>query len=156
MSIDRWMDKEVVVHIHNGILLSHKKEHVWVSSNEMNEPRAYYTEWSKSEREKQISYQFNSVQYSPSFVSNSLLLHGMWHARLPCPLDLSEFAQTHVLWVSDAIPSSSHLLPSSHALNLSQHLGLFQWVGPLHQLAKVLEFQLWHQSFQWILRVDSL
>ena len=45
-----------MAHIHNGILLGHKKEHVWVSSNEVGEPRAYYTEWSKSEREKQISY----------------------------------------------------------------------------------------------------
>ena len=36
------MDKEVLVHVHNGILLSRKKEHIWVSSNEMDEPRAYY------------------------------------------------------------------------------------------------------------------
>ena len=35
-----------MVHIHNGILLSHKKEHLWVSPNEMDEPRTYYTEWS--------------------------------------------------------------------------------------------------------------
>ena len=46
------MDKEVVVHIHNGILLSHKKEPIWVSSNEVDESRAYYTEWSESERER--------------------------------------------------------------------------------------------------------
>ena len=46
------MDKEVVVHIHNVILLSHKKEHLWVSSDEVDEPRSYYTEWSKSERER--------------------------------------------------------------------------------------------------------
>ena len=52
MSIDRWMDKEVVVQEHNGILLSHKKEHIWVSSDEVDEPRAYYTEWSKSARER--------------------------------------------------------------------------------------------------------
>jgi len=45
------MDKEAVVHIHNGILHSHKKEHIWVNANEMGEPRAYYTEGSKSERE---------------------------------------------------------------------------------------------------------
>ena len=51
MSIDRWMDK-VVVHIHNGILLSHKKEHIWVSSNEVNESKTCYTEWSKSEKER--------------------------------------------------------------------------------------------------------
>ena len=53
---DSYWDKEVVVHIYNGILLSHKKEHIWVSSNEVNEPRTYYTAWSKSKREKQIWY----------------------------------------------------------------------------------------------------
>ena len=41
---------------YNGILLSHKKEHIWVSPNEMDQLGAYYTEWSKSEREKQILY----------------------------------------------------------------------------------------------------
>ena len=56
MFIDKWMDKAAVVHKYNGILLSHKKEHIWVSSNEVDEPRAYYTEWSKLETEKQISY----------------------------------------------------------------------------------------------------
>ena len=50
------MGKEVVVHIHNGILLSYKKECIWVSSNEEDEPGPYYTEWSKSERERQILY----------------------------------------------------------------------------------------------------
>ena len=42
-----------MIQIHNGILLSYKKEHIWVSSNKVDEPRAYYTEWSKSERERQ-------------------------------------------------------------------------------------------------------
>ena len=46
------MDKEAVVHIYNGILLSHKKEHIWISSDEVDEPRTYYTEWSKSEKDK--------------------------------------------------------------------------------------------------------
>ena len=50
------MGKEVVVHIQNEILLSHKKEQIWVSCTEVDEPRACYMEWSKSEREKQISY----------------------------------------------------------------------------------------------------
>ena len=54
-SIDRWVEKEVVVHTYDGILLRHKKECIRASSNEVDEPRAYYTEWSKSEREKQIS-----------------------------------------------------------------------------------------------------
>ena len=48
------MDKEVVVHMHKGILLNCKKEHRWVSSNEVDEPRAYYRV--KSEIEKWILY----------------------------------------------------------------------------------------------------
>ena len=45
------MDIQKVAYSHNGILFGYKKEHVWVSSNEVGEPRAYYTEWSKSEWE---------------------------------------------------------------------------------------------------------
>ena len=61
---------------------------------------------------------------------------------------LLEFTQTHVDWVSDAIqPSHPLLSPSPPALNLSQHQGLFQWVGSSHLVAKVLELQLQHQSF---------
>ena len=63
---------------------------------------------------------------------------------------LQEFAQTHVHWVGDTNQ------PSHPALNLSQHQGLFQWVGSSHQMAKVLELQLQHQSFQWKSRVDFL
>ena len=49
---NRWMDKEGMVHLYNGILLSHKKECIWICSNEVDEPGTYYTEWSKSERER--------------------------------------------------------------------------------------------------------
>ena len=67
-----------------------------------------------------------------------------------------EFAQTHVHWVGDAIQPSHPLLPPSpHSLSLSQHQGLFQWVSSSHQVAKVLEFQLQHQSFQRIFRIIS-
>ena len=73
------------------------------------------------------------------------------HHQLPA------FTQTHVHWVSDAIwPSHPLLSPSPPALNLSQHQGLFQWVSSSHQVAKVLELQLQHQSFQWIFRTDFL
>ena len=69
---------------------------------------------------------------------------------------LLELAQTHVRWASDAIQLSHPLSnPSPPALNLSQHQGLFQWVGCSHQVAKVLELQLQHQSFQWIFRLIS-
>ena len=69
---------------------------------------------------------------------------------------LPEFRQTHVCCVSDAIQASHPLLPPCHALNFSQHQGPFQWIGSTHQVAKVLELQLQHQSFQWIFRVDFL
>ena len=66
---------------------------------------------------------------------------------------LPEFAQTH----GDAIQPFQPLLPPSpYVLNLSQHQGLFQWVSSSHQVAKVLELQLQHQSFQWILRTYFL
>ena len=62
---------------------------------------------------------------------------------------LPKLTQTHVHWVSDAIQLSHHLSsPSTPAFNLSQHQGLFKWVGSSHQVAKILEFQLQHQSFQ--------
>ena len=70
---------------------------------------------------------------------------------------LPEIAQSYVHQVRDAIqPSHPLSSPSPPAFNLSQHQGLFQWVGASYQVAKVLEFQLQHQSFQWIFRVDFL
>ena len=69
---------------------------------------------------------------------------------------ISEFAQIHVHWVSDYIQPSHPLLPPSpSALNLSQHQGFF-WIGSSHQVVKILELQLQHQSFQLIFRVDFL
>ena len=65
---------------------------------------------------------------------------------------LLEFAQTHVHRVSDAIQPSRPLL----SFNLSQHQGLFQWVNSSPQLARVLELQLQHQSYQRIFRVNFL
>ena len=62
---------------------------------------------------------------------------------------LLELAETHVHQVGDAIqPSRPLSFPSPPAFSLSQHQGLFQGVSSSHQVAKVLEFQLQHQSFQ--------
>ena len=70
---------------------------------------------------------------------------------------LPEFAHTHVHWVSDAIQPSHPLLPpSSPVLSLSQHQGLSPWIGSSNQVAKELELQLQHPSFQWIFRIDWL
>ena len=75
----------------------------------------------------------------------------------PVHHQLLELAQTHVHWLSDAIqPSHALSSPSPPAFNLSQHQGLFQWVSSSHHVAKVLQFQLQHQSLQWIPRTDIL
>ena len=76
---------------------------------------------------------------------------------LPVHHQLPESTQTHVHWVGDAIqPSHPLSSPSLPALNLSQHEGLFKWVSSLLQVAKVLEFQLQHESFQRRFRTDFL
>ena len=65
--------------------------------------------------------------------------------------------KTHVHQVGDAIRLSHPLSsPSPPTCNLSQHQGLFRWVSSSYQVAKVLEFQLQHQSFQWIFRTDFI
>ena len=76
---------------------------------------------------------------------------------LPVHHQRPEFTQTHVHRVGDVIqPSHPLSFPFPPAFNLSQHQGLFQWVSSLHHVAKVLEFQLWHQFFQWTLLYDGL
>ena len=69
---------------------------------------------------------------------------------------LQKLAQIHVHWVGDAIQPSHPLSSPSPTFNLSQHQGPFKWVSSSHQVAKVLEFQLQHQSFQWTPWTDLL
>ena len=99
-----------------------------------------------------------SVQFSHSIVSDSLRPHGLQHARRPCPLPTpGVYPNSSPLsrWCHPTISSTvvpiqpSHPLssPSPPRFNLSQLQSLFKWVSSLHQVAKVLEFQLQHQSF---------
>ena len=97
------------------------------------------------------SWLFSSVYFiSVAQLCLTLWPHGLQHARLPCPSPTPGPC-------SYSCPSSQWHLQSSHpllspsppAFNLSQRQGLFQRVSYLHQMAKVLEFQLQHQSFQW-------
>ena len=76
---------------------------------------------------------------------------------LPVHHQLPEFTQTHVHRIGDAIqPSHPLSSPSPPAINPSQHQGLFQWVNSSHEVAKVFEFQIQHQSFQWTSRTDHI
>ena len=80
-----------------------------------------------------------------------------WTPGLPVHHHLQEFTRTHVHRVGDAIqPSHPLSSPSPLIFNLCQHQGLLQWVSSSHQVAKVLEFQLQYQFFQWIFRTDFL
>ena len=100
---------------------------------------------------------FSSVQFSRSVVSDSLQPHESQHARPPCP---SPTPRVHPnscplsRWCQPAISSS--VVPFSFCPNPSQHQSLFQWINSSHEVTKVLEFQLQHQSFQWIPRTDLL
>ena len=90
---------------------------------------------------------FHSVQFSSVTQSCLTLSHPMDcnTPGLPVHHQLPEFTQTHVHWVGDAIqPSHPLLSPSPPTTDLSQNQGLFKWVSSLHQVAKVLEFQLQH------------
>ena len=101
-----------------------------------------------------VQDQFSSVAQSCPTLCNPM---NRSTPGLPVHHHLLEFTQTHVDWVGDAIqPSHPLLSPLLPAPNPSQHQSLFQWVSSLHEVAKVLEFQLQHQSFQWILRTDFL
>ena len=99
----------------------------------------------------------NSVQFSHTVMSDSLRSHGLQHARLPCPSPTPGTCSNSCPLVVDAMQPSyplSILSSSPPALNLSQHQGLFKWASSSHQVAKVLAFQLQHQSFQWVFRTD--
>ena len=105
--------------------------------------------WATWEASKTIS-----VQFSRSVVSNSLWPHELQHARPPVHHQL-QFTQTHVHRVGDAIQPSHPLSSASPpASNPSEQQSLFQWVNSSHEVAKVLEFQLQHHSFQETPRAD--
>ena len=102
-------------------------------------------------------YIFSSVQFSRSVVSHSLRPHGLQHARPPCPSPTPRvYSNSCPLsqWCHPTISPS--VIPFSSCLQSFQHQGLFKLVSSLHQVTKVLEFQLQHQSFQWTLRTDLL
>ena len=100
--------------------------------------------------------QFNSFQFTQS----CLTLCSPMDCSMPgFPIhhQLQEPAQIHVHWISDPIqPSCPLLFPSPPGFYLALPQGLFQWVSSSQQVAKVLEYQLQHQSCPWILRTDFL
>ena len=108
---------------------------------------------------KKLQIELPSVQFSSVAQSCPTLYDPMNRSTpgLSVHHQLPEFTQTHVHRVSGAIqPSHPLSSPSPPASSPSQHQSLFQWVNSLHEVAKVLEFQLQHQSSQWTPRTDLL
>ena len=98
-----------------------------------------------------------SVQFSRSVVSNSLRPHEPQHARPPCPSPTPRVHPNPCLssrWYHPTISSS--VVPFSSCPQSFPALGSFKWVSSSHQVAKVLKFQLQHQSFQWTSRTNLL
>ena len=101
-----------------------------------------------------VSVQFSSVTQSCPTLCD---LMNCSTPSFPVHHQLLEFTQTHVHRVGNAIqPPHPLLFPFPPASNSSQHQGLFQWVNSSHEVAKLLEFQLQHQTIQWTLRTDLL
>ena len=118
-----------------------------------------FLQWFGSQPNKGFFCMFTSVEFSSVSQSCLTLCDPMDCSTpgLPVHHQLPELTQIHVHWVRDVIqPSHPLLSPSPPTFNLSQHQGLFKWVSSSHQVAKVLEFQFQHQSFQWIFRTDFL
>ena len=147
----------------SALLTMPKPLTVWITTNwKILKEREYQTTWPasweifmqvrKQELELDMEQQFRSVAQLCPTLCNPM---NRSTPGLPFRHQLPESTQTHVRQVSDAIqPSCPLSSPSPPALNLSQHHSLFKWVSSSHPVAKVLEFQLQHQSFQWTPRTD--
>ena len=97
-----------------------------------------------------------SVQFNCSVVSDSLQPHKPQHARPPCSSSTPGVYPNSCLLSQWCHPTILSSVISFSSCPQSFHQGVFKWVSPLCQVAKVLEFQLQHQSFQWTLRTDLL
>ena len=95
-----------------------------------------------------IDTKFSSVQFSLSVVSDSLRPHESQHARPPCPSQTPGVYSNSCPWSQWCYPAiSSSVVPFSSCPQSLPASGSFQWVSSSHEVAKVLEFQLQHQSF---------
>ena len=123
----------------------------WERSERQSQPKA----WAKASMDPKTKLvQFSSVAQSCPTLCDPM---NPSTPGLPVHHQLPEFTQTHAHWVGDAIqPSHPLSSPPPPVPNPSQHQGLFQQLNSLHEVAKVLEFQLQHQSFQWTPRTDLL
>ena len=159
----KWLSMHIYIYIYMQILFSlNKKENSDTFYNmrmNLEVITLGKTSWSQKDRHCMIpliwdtSVQFSSVTQSCLTLCNPM---NCSMSGLPVYHQLPEFTQTHVHWVNDAIQPSHPLSSPSPPAQSPPASGSFQWVNSLHQVAKVLEFQLQQQSFQWTPRTDLL
>ena len=116
--------------------------------NELSEPVSNY-----------CYYCLQTVGSMLCLVSHVWLFATPWPAACQASLSITNSWSLLKLMSIESVMPSNHLIlssPSPPTFNLCQNQGLFQWVSPSHQVATVLEFQLQHQSFQWIFRTNFL
>ena len=108
------------------------------------------------DRTKKVRLSVSSVQFTQSCQTFCDLMDSL-HARHPCPSPTpGAYSNSFPLrrWCHPTISSS--VVPFFPAFSLYQHQGLFEWVGFSYQVARVLDFKLQHQSFQWLFSTDFL
>ena len=128
------------IHIHTQYICLHTYIWFWILLFHLMIWLAEFSIWSYLDLPHSVSVQFSSVTQSCPTLCDPV---NCSTPGLPVHHQLPEFTQTHVYRVGDAIqPSHPLLFPSPPAPNPSQHQSLFQWVNSLHELVKVLEFQL--------------
>ena len=129
-----------------------KKEQKLLNIQKEMTIRSSFLVWRNTWTEEPSGY--SPFQFNHSVVSDSLWPHELQHSRPPCPSPTPRIDSNSCPWNWWCHPTvSSSVIPFSH-LQSFQHQDLFQGVSSSHQVAKVLEFQLQHQSFQWIFRID--
>jgi len=125
-----------------------------------NEPRFLLFNLSAVQVTAYYVLKYDNFYYDDQFssvVSDSLWLHGVQHTRPPCPSPTpGVYSNPCPLspWCHPTISSS--VIPFSSCPQSFPASDLFKWISSLHQVAKVLEFQLQHQSFQWMFWTDLL
>ena len=131
MSISRGMDRKAVVHIHNGILLNYEKECIWISSNEVDETGAFYTEWSKSERK-------TAIQHINAYIWNleRWTLYARQQKRHRCKeqiLDSVEEGEGGMIWensIETCILSYVKQITCPGSMHETRCSGLVHWDDP--------------------------
>jgi len=162
------MDCSLPAPLSMGILQARILEWVAMPSSRGSSQHRYWTQvsciadrfstiWATRETHTHSVQFSHSIQFSHSVVSDSLWPHGLKHARPPCLSPAPRVCSNScpLRWWCH-LQSHPLLSLSPPTFNLSEHQGLFQWVSSSYQVAKVLEFQLQPQSFQWIFCTDFL